>query len=79
MKQDEELSGLGKAFRIAGPYINASYTLIAAIAMFGLAGWWIDGKLDTKPFILIVGLFFGLGIGFYNFIKILMRLDKKEQ
>ena len=79
MKQNDDLKGLAGAIRAAGPYVNASYTLIAAIAMFGLAGWWLDSRYNTEPLFLIIGLFFGLGIGFYSFIKVMINTEKSEK
>jgi len=69
---------LASAYRKAAPYINISYILISSIILFGFAGWWIDGKLLTKPVFFIVGLFVGLGVGFYSFFKTLKKLENNQ-
>lgn len=79
MKHGQEISGLAKAFRSAGPYINITYTLIASLAMFGLAGWWLDDRMKTNPLFFIVGLFVGLGIGFYSFFKSITKLENRDK
>jgi ATP synthase protein I len=55
---------------------------IAASILIGiLAGLWLDGKLDTKPLFIILGLVLGLGVavfGVYQMIRPLM-IDKQEK
>jgi ATP synthase protein I len=55
---------------------------IAASILIGiLAGLWLDGKLDTAPLFIILGLLFGLVVavfGVYQMIRPLMT-DKQEK
>ena len=69
----------GKAFRKAAPYINASYTMIGSLILFGLLGWWLDSKWDTKPVMFLILLLLGLVAGFYQFYKVIINLDKKDK
>jgi ATP synthase protein I len=64
------------AWRKAAPYINATYVLMAAIFLFGLIGWWLDREWATKPLFFIIGLFSGLGVGFYSFFKTMQKLER---
>ena len=64
------------AYRKAAPYINATYVFISAIILFGFIGWWIDNKLQSAPLFIIIGLFVGLGGGFYSLIKTVQKLEK---
>ena len=78
-KQDNrgsQLSNFSIAYRKAMPYINLVYVLLASIIMFGALGWFGDKYFQTKPFFLIIGLFLGLGIGFYSFFKSLKQIEK---
>ena len=68
--------GIGSAYRKAGPYIDASWQLAGAVGLGTLAGWWLDKKLGTTPWLLVGGALFGIGLGFYLFFKILMNLNK---
>jgi len=57
-------------------------TFVAAIILGLAAGWWLDGRLDTSPACLLLGLFFGIAAGFKNlftFSRRLDRLDRKNQ
>jgi ATP synthase protein I len=71
--------GIGASYRKAGPYIDASWQLAGAVGLGTLAGWWLDKKLGTTPWLLVVGALFGIGLGFYLFFKILMSLNKDRK
>ena len=73
----QDLNDLAKAFRKAAPYINSSYVLIAAIALFALLGWWLDSYTGTEPLFFILGLFLGMITGFYNFYKVIQQMNKE--
>jgi ATP synthase protein I len=72
------LNDFSQSFRKAGPYLGSIYSLMASIGIFGYIGYWIDTKYETRPLFLLIGLFLGLGIGFYQFYKVLMRQEKQE-
>jgi F0F1-type ATP synthase assembly protein I len=38
-----------------------------------LAGQWLDHRLGTKALFTVVLLFLALGVGFYNFYRVLTR------
>ncbi len=62
-----------KIIRDSGPVAAASYGLIGAVILFILLGYFLDRWLDTAPWLMIVGLFIGLGSGFYELSKIMWR------
>ena len=51
------------------PAAAASYGLIASILIFTYFGWIIDRKIDSTPFAILIGMLFGMIIGFYHLIK----------
>jgi ATP synthase protein I len=53
----------------AGPAAGAGYTLIGAIIVLGGVGYLLDGWLGTAPWMLVGGLFAGIGVGFYELVK----------
>ena len=71
--------GVASSYRKAGPYIDASWQLAGSIGLCTLAGWWLDKKLSTSPWLLVGGALLGIGLGFYQFFKILMKLDKARK
>jgi ATP synthase protein I len=68
--------GITSSYRKAGPYIDASWQLAGSVGLGTLAGYWLDKKLGTTPWLLVVGALSGIGLGFYLFFKILTNLNK---
>jgi len=63
----------------AATYTHLGLTLaLSVIGMFFL-GWWIDGKLGSRPLLAIIGAFIGAAGGFINLIKTLNRLQEDEE
>lgn len=65
----KSLKSLQAAATEAGPAAAASYTLIGAIIVLGGAGYGIDAWLGTSPWGVMIGLGFGMVVGFYELIK----------
>lgn len=76
-KNNEPKNEISRSFRKAAPYLNIGYTLIGAIIFFAFAGSYIDKKTQSGPLYLIIGVFIGLILGFYNMIKVIHNLDNK--
>ena len=41
-------------------------------------GYWLDGRLGTRPVFLLLGGVFGLGVALYQFFKTVAGLDKRQ-
>jgi F0F1-type ATP synthase assembly protein I len=52
-------------FRFAG--LGTQFA--ATLGVFGALGWWLDTKLGSSPWLLIVGIFAGFGLGLYSMTK----------
>lgn len=65
-----------RSFRKAAPYLNIGYTLAGGILLFAYIGYLIDEKTQQAPLFLVLGVFLGFGLGFYNMIKVLKNLDR---
>ena len=50
-------------------YAGLGVELAAAVALFTLAGWWVDGRFGTEPWGILIGAFIGLGGGMYNLVR----------
>jgi len=55
-----------KVIRASGQYLGYGLTWALAVLLFLGVGAWIDGKLGTSPWLLILGAFVGAGAGFYS-------------
>lgn len=52
-----------------GRYAGLGVQFAAAICVLGALGWWLDAKLGTSPWLLIVGIFAGAVGGFIAVLK----------
>jgi F0F1-type ATP synthase assembly protein I len=52
------------------PAAAASYSLIGAIILLGALGYLADRWLDTAPWLLLLGLFLGIIVGFYELVRL---------
>lgn len=53
-------------------------TMIAAVFLGLYGGWWVDRRLGTFPAFMLLGVFLGIGVGFYNLWKELNVLMVKK-
>ncbi|UQZ91118.1 ATPase F0F1 [Deltaproteobacteria bacterium Smac51] len=52
----------------------------AVSIVLGLAlGWWLDKKLGTAPWLLLLCLMLGIAAGFKNLFTVSARLEKASQ
>ena len=68
----------GRALREAGPYLGLGATL-AATVLAGLgAGHWLDGRLGTSPWFLLVGGTLGVGVALLYFFRTVSGLSSRR-
>jgi F0F1-type ATP synthase assembly protein I len=64
--------------REAAPYLGLGTTL-AVTVLAGLGGgYWLDGRLGTRPLFLLLGGVMGLGAALYHFFRTVARQDKRQ-
>lgn len=59
--------------RKSGPYLSLGAGLAVPVALFALAGHWLDRRWGTEPWLLLAGSVLGIVVGFYNFFKVVLR------
>ncbi len=64
--------------RQIAPYMDLGLRFALAAALGGALGYWLDGKLDTQPLLLILGIMLGGTAGFINLYRTVMRLTQSE-
>lgn len=82
---DDNLSSQGGGRRSAGggeggptpaSFAGAGVQFVISILLFLYIGKWLDGKLGTAPWLLMVGVFVGAGAGFYSFYRRIMAASR---
>ena len=69
---DDESANAGAA------YLGLGLQFGLAIIVFMFVGKWLDGRLGTSPWLLILGVFTGAAGGFYSIYRRLMDDQKRE-
>lgn len=63
-----------------GKYAGIGLQFAVSIVVFLYVGQWIDGRLGTAPWGLIIGVFTGAGAAFYSMYRRLMGdLEREER
>lgn len=57
----------------AGEYVGAGFQFAATILLCLFGGRWLDGRLGTAPWLLLIGVFLGAAAGFLNLYRDLTR------
>lgn len=60
--------------RKSGIAYGAALTLFVSVASLCGAGWLLDRWLGTAPWLLVIGLILGAAAGFYEFVRLAMKL-----
>ena len=63
----------------ASEFAGVGLQFAASIVLFLFAGQWVDRKLGTAPWFLIIGVFFGAGAGFHSLYRKLMAAQAREE
>jgi ATP synthase protein I len=66
----------------AGDLGSVGLQFTASILLFFFLGRWLDGRLGTEPWLLIVGVFTGLAAGFWSMYRRLVvepRAREKDE
>jgi len=59
-------------------FAGSGVQFVVAILLFLYIGKWLDAKLGTAPWLLMLGVFVGAGAGFYSFYRRIMAASKRN-
>ena len=62
-----------------GVYLGLGLQFAAAILLFVYLGQWLDRRLGTEPWLLLIGVFVGAGGGFYSIYRKLMADLRRDE
>lgn len=65
--------GNGSFWKYAGLAFSFAFTLAAGMYLGFLMGQFLDRRLGTSPWLMLVGIFLGVGAAFRGLIRELMR------
>ncbi len=64
--------------REAAPFLGLGVQLAAVVLVFYFIGSWADGRLNTSPWLMIVGVMVGVTGGLIQFLRTVSGLTKKD-
>ena len=70
-------TGLGAAYRKAGPYLSLGVEFTVTIILCFVLGRWLDGKFETTPVIALVGFLLGSAGAMMNLLRSVNRLHER--
>lgn len=71
--------GPASLWAASGQYMGLGLTWAMATLLFLAVGWWLDTKLGTTPWLLIVGACVGASAGFYYLYQTVVVEAREEQ
>lgn len=66
---------LGSTGRLSSVGLELGLTVVVTL----VAGSWLDRRFGTEPWLTLVGVFLGFGVGFLNLIRTLQRHDAAQE
>jgi ATP synthase protein I len=62
-----------------GEYSGVAFQFAISLLLFVYVGQWLDKKLHTAPWLLIVGVFFGAGLSFFAMYRKLSGIQARDE
>lgn len=63
----------------AAQFMGLGLQFVLSLLLFLYLGQWVDGKLGTAPWFMILGVFTGASAAFYSMYTKLKILERKEE
>jgi ATP synthase protein I len=63
----------------AGRHAGAGIQFAGSILLFLFAGYWLDGRLGSRPWLMILGAVVGAVAGFYSMYNRLVIVPERER
>jgi ATP synthase protein I len=60
-------------------YAGVGIQFAGAILLFLFVGRWLDDRLGTEPWLLLIGVFVGAGTGFYSLYRQLVIVPRERE
>jgi F0F1-type ATP synthase assembly protein I len=72
-------SGTGESENFSSWHAMAGIGIefVVAVGLFVAIGWWLDGKWNTSPWLLITGCGLGFAIGLMQMVRAAQKMMKK--
>ena len=65
-----------KLVREIGRYGTIGLEMVISVVIGLLLGWWMDSLFNTKPWLTLVFMLFGIAAGFKGLFRVLKSIEK---
>ncbi len=72
---DDKQNDQPEVSRRSGIMYAAALSIFFSVLIFFGLGWGFDKYFGTKPWGVVVGIVLGSALGFYEFVRLLAKLD----
>lgn len=79
MKNSDQQKSYGESLKDVAPYMGLGVQLAATMVLMFFLGKWLDSKFEIYPVLTIIFLFLGAAAGIYNFIKVVLQINRKNE
>lgn len=62
-----------------GEFMGAGLQFAAAILLFLFAGRWLDERLGTSPWLVLLGVLLGFGLGFLSLYRKMVIIPRERE
>ena len=76
-RPDRSAISIAGILRQAAPYFSAAWVLTVGLLAGLFGGRWLDGKLESAPLFLLLGLLLGAGIGLWEVARVTLRMGRR--
>jgi ATP synthase protein I len=59
----------GKLRQSLAAAASVGFEVVVPVALLSYGGNWLDGKMGTAPWLLLIGMLLGMAVGFYNLFR----------
>ncbi len=64
---------------VAAHWVSVTSTISLEMALPGAFGYWLDGQLGTKPWLVIIGVVLGFVTGMVHLLQLVKTENQKEK
>ncbi|MEX1024934.1 MAG: AtpZ/AtpI family protein [Planctomycetota bacterium] len=69
MPKDDDAERVANSASSLYRYSGVGLTFAVSILLFAGLGWWLDERLGTSPWLLLVGVFTGFPLALYSLVR----------
>lgn len=60
-------------------FMGLGLQFVLSLLLFLYVGKWVDGKLNTSPWFMILGVFVGAGAAFFSMYRALKAAERRQE